>query len=97
MKFSIKDFFGKYEQICVFIRISSHLLQKSLMENFIFCAVYRFWIGYLRAVVCFLMLLVFVTDNNLKIILKGFIKVPYWFLLEPLSTLVRGTLSRYKS
>ena len=28
MKFSIKDFFGR-----------SHLLKKSLMENFIFCAV----------------------------------------------------------
>ena len=33
MKFSIKDFFSKYDQI------RSHLLKKSLMENFIFCAV----------------------------------------------------------
>ena len=36
MKFSIKDFF-KCEQIRIFLRIWSHLLKKSLMENFIFC------------------------------------------------------------
>ena len=39
MKFSIKDFFSKCEQIRSFLRICSHLLKKSLMENFIFCAV----------------------------------------------------------
>ena len=38
-KFSIKDFFSKYDQIHIFLRIWSHLLKKSLMENFIFCAV----------------------------------------------------------
>ena len=37
MKFSIKDFFSKYDQICRKSR--SHLLKKSLMENVIFCAV----------------------------------------------------------
>ena len=36
MKFSIKDFFNKCDQIP---RIWSHLVKKSLMENFIFCAV----------------------------------------------------------
>ena len=40
MKFSIKDFFSKYDQICNFLRIWSHLMKKSLMENFIFCAVH---------------------------------------------------------
>ena len=40
MKFSIKDFFSKCEQIRRKLRICSHLLKKSLMENFIFCAVY---------------------------------------------------------
>ena len=35
MKFSIKDFFSKCDQI----RSCSHLLKKSLLENFIFCAV----------------------------------------------------------
>ena len=39
MKFSIKDFFSKYGQIRSFLRICSHLLKKSLIENFIFCAV----------------------------------------------------------
>ena len=33
MNFSIKDYFGKCEWIW------SHLLQKSLMGNFVFCAV----------------------------------------------------------
>ena len=39
MKFYIKDFFSKCDQIRSFLRICSHLLKKSLMENFIFCAV----------------------------------------------------------
>ena len=40
MKFSIKDFFSKYDnQICKKLRIWSHLLKKSFMENFIFCVV----------------------------------------------------------
>ena len=36
MRFSIKDFFIKYDQIPTFLRIWSNLLKKSLMENFIF-------------------------------------------------------------
>ena len=39
MKFSIKDFFSKCEKIHRKLRIWSHSLKKSLMENFIFCAV----------------------------------------------------------
>ena len=39
MKFCIKDFFSKCDQIRSFLRIWSHLLKKSLMENFIYCAV----------------------------------------------------------
>ena len=38
MKFSIKDFFSKCDRK---LRIWSHLLKKSLMENLIFCAVYE--------------------------------------------------------
>ena len=38
-KFSIKDFSSKYDQIRRALRIWSHLQEKSLMENFIFCAV----------------------------------------------------------
>ena len=39
MKFSVQDSFNKYEEICSFLRIWSHLLKKSLMKNFSFCAV----------------------------------------------------------
>ena len=36
--FSIKNFSSKCDQIRSFLRIGSHLLEKSLMENFIFYA-----------------------------------------------------------
>ena len=39
MKFSVKDFFSKCDEIRRKIGICSHLLQKSLTENFIFRAV----------------------------------------------------------
>ena len=39
MKYSIKGLFIKCDQIHSFLRIWSHLLKKSLIENFIFCAV----------------------------------------------------------
>ena len=39
IKFSIKYFFSKCDEIRRNLRIWSHLLKKSLMENFIFCAV----------------------------------------------------------
>ena len=43
MKFSIKDFFGKCDQIRMKLQIWSHLPKKSLMENFILCAVREQW------------------------------------------------------
>ena len=42
MKFSIKDFFSKCDQIRSSLRIWSRLLKKSLMENFIFVQWYTF-------------------------------------------------------
>ena len=39
MKFSIKDFLSKCNQIHSFLPIWSHLLKKAFMENLIFCAV----------------------------------------------------------
>ena len=39
MKFSIKDFFSKFDQIRRKLRIWSDLLKKLLMENFFLCAV----------------------------------------------------------
>ena len=38
MKFFIKDFLSKCDQINSFLRIWSHLLKKSFMKDFIFCA-----------------------------------------------------------
>ena len=40
MKFSIKDLFSKCDQIRILLQIRSHLLKKSLKENFIPCAVF---------------------------------------------------------
>ena len=42
MKFSIKNFFSKCDQIRRKLQIWSHLLKKSLMENFFFCGVHLF-------------------------------------------------------
>ena len=42
MKFSIKDFSSKCDQTRRKLRIWSHLLEKSLTENFIFCVVW-YW------------------------------------------------------
>ena len=39
MKFFIKDFFTKCDQICSLLRVCSHLLKKSIKENFSFCVV----------------------------------------------------------
>ena len=42
MKSSTKDFFSKYEQIHIFLRIWSHLQNKSLIKNSVFYAVQFF-------------------------------------------------------
>ena len=47
MKFSIKDFFSKCDEIRSFLQIWLNLLKKSLMENFIFCEVYYRRISFL--------------------------------------------------
>ena len=39
MKFSIKDFFSKCDQIRRKLQIWSHLLKKCLIESFIYCTV----------------------------------------------------------
>ena len=45
IRFSIKNFFSKYDQFRWKLRIWSHLLKKSLMENFIFVQCIHFWSG----------------------------------------------------
>ena len=47
MKISVKDFLSKCDQIRSFLRIWSQLLKKSLMGNFISCAVIVFYFSYL--------------------------------------------------
>ena len=42
MKISIKGFFSKCDQIRSFLRIWSHLLNKLLLKDFIFCAVRKY-------------------------------------------------------
>ena len=44
MKFFIEDFSSKCDQIHSFLRIWPHLLEKSLMGNFIFYAVIK-WVN----------------------------------------------------
>ena len=39
MKFFIKDLFSDFDQIRSFLRIWPHIRKKSLMKNYIFCAV----------------------------------------------------------
>ena len=48
MKFSIKDFFSKGDHIRSLLRIWSHSLKKSFMENLIFCAVWMYFIFILK-------------------------------------------------
>ena len=53
MKFSVKDFFSKNDQICRKLGIWSHLLKKSFMESLIFCAVITCVLGNITYL-CFL-------------------------------------------
>ena len=46
MKFSIKDFFSKFDHIRRFLRIWSHLLKKSLMENQFLCSANTFFVSF---------------------------------------------------
>ena len=50
MKFSIKDFFSKCDQIGRKLRIWRRLLKKPVLENFIFYAVYIYI--YIHSVIC---------------------------------------------
>ena len=63
MKFLIKDFFSKCDQIRRKLRIWSHLLKKSLMKNIIFCAVCISWLKSLN-MNCFFSIIWFQGKNN---------------------------------
>ena len=49
-KFSIKDFFSKYDQIRRKLRVWSHLLKKSLMEDFLRISVFITFISIICSV-----------------------------------------------
>ena len=55
MKFSIKDFFSKCDEILSFRGIWSHLLKKALMKNFFFCVLLIFLSNSVNLVFCTLM------------------------------------------
>ena len=73
-KFSIKNFFSKRDEIHRRLRIWWHLLKKSLMENFIFCAVTA--VGPISCVLCL---------YNLSLTCKGGISVVFLPLANVLS------------
>ena len=71
MKFSIKDFFSKCGEVRSFLQIWSHLLKKSLMENFVFvhCCYYndlesnvQFYNNYYNSIILFNITIL--TENN---------------------------------
>ena len=72
MTFYIKDFFSKCVRIRRKLQIWSHLLKKSLMENFIVCKV-SFKISILKYLIfCF-----FTSDNDTVILSEFIIKPRY--------------------
>ena len=72
MKFSIKDFFSKCEQIYSFLRIWLHLPKKFWMENFILCA---------ASVVVFSMLIQRCIQNTVKTSIMTIMKIKSNFVL----------------
>ena len=57
MKFSIRNFFSKCDQIRSFLRIWPNSLEKSLVENLNFCALRHQQLGYVT--------ILYLTDQNL--------------------------------
>ena len=78
MKFSIKDIFSKCDQNRRKLWIWSHLLQRSLMENFIFCAVTGLVDG--TGPLLNLALSLFAPS-----LLTLYFQKSYWIFLQPLS------------
>ena len=83
MKFSIKDFFSKCDQIRRKLRIWSHLLKKSLMRNFIFCAVvYQKFINILKNAERLIVFIISKLSYNSKSMLPLRMKFKrFWFEL----------------
>ena len=84
MKFSIRDFFSECDQIRRKLGISSHLLKKSLMENFIFCAVSSISLFHLNdfSLIIFILKLVNLTKADRLDFMHVFENMPYHFFLN---------------
>ena len=94
IKFSIKNFFNKCDQIRNFLRIWSHLLMKSLMENFIFCACDDLGLNTitsLRYILTNLKLLWYIFCQSRALHFKLFVK-PQWTLRQTLAQFPTLTL-----
>ena len=78
MKFSIKDFFSKCDQIRRKLRICLHLLKRSLMESFIFCAVTGLVDGAGPS-------LNLASSLFAASLLTSYFQKSYWIFLQPLS------------
>ena len=76
-----KDFSSECEQILSFLRIWSHLLEKSLMKNFIFCAVMTHYFQALnssnksRNIETFCMYLKYANTNTRYVVLHSMLKL----------------------
>ena len=81
MKFSIEDFFSKYNHLCSFLRILSHLLKESLIENFIFCALNHFYCLYDYTVITLFYICIAIIIVAKIGFFKTFSKASYFWLL----------------
>ena len=94
MKFSIKDFFSKCDQIRRKLWIWSHLLKKSLMENVIFlCSVSVLQRGLLKLHNCFGFQDWFVDSGTIFAgsVSQAFeVTLPYTYIKRNLMLLLKG-------
>ena len=83
MKFSIKDYFSKCDQIRRNLQIWSHLLKKYLMENFIFCVVQAEYMPclWVEVLLCFL-------RKNLKVSI--FIKMNHMQMIWEMGSTIKN-------
>ena len=91
MKFSIKDIFGKCDQIHSYLWIWSHLLKKSLIKNFIFCAVFLLFNTFSFL---FAQRLLFINSVSLYFDPSSFCHLPSSFLVSDYSYNLRDIFLR---
>ena len=81
MNFSIKDFFSKCDQIRSFVRIWSHLLKKSWIENFSFWQCFMFYFFISLSVSLKKVESSFSDSNEGKNVFTVYLKIIYWWAL----------------